>query len=68
MADDDFTRDPLALAMLAAWLNVRVDQLPETMRAHTCRDTMERWKRVGEAALAYHAQPARLTPSIPGAN
>jgi hypothetical protein len=23
-------RDPLALAMLAAWLNVRVDQIPPT--------------------------------------
>ena len=46
-------RDPLALAMLAAWVNVPVDKLPETMRAHTCEHTMSAWKRVGEAAVAY---------------
>lgn len=39
--------------MLAAWVNVPVDALPDTMRAHTCPATMEAWKRVGEAARAY---------------
>ncbi|ODP39239.1 hypothetical protein [Sphingomonas turrisvirgatae] len=46
-------RDPLALAMLAAWMNVSVDKLPATMRAHTCVSTMTAWKRVGEAAVAF---------------
>lgn len=46
-------RDPLALAMLAAWVGVEPDQLPATMRAHTCADTMARWKEVGEAAVAH---------------
>lgn len=46
-------RDPLALAMLAAWVNAPVDKLPATMRAHTCTATMTAWKRVGEAARAY---------------
>jgi hypothetical protein len=46
-------RDPLALAMLAAWVNVPVDKLPANMRAHTCAATMASWKRVGDAALAY---------------
>ena len=49
----DNLRDPLALAMLAAWVNSPVDKLPETMRAHTCEATMAAWKRVGEAALKY---------------
>lgn len=48
-------RDPLALAMLGAWLNCPPDKLPAEMRAHTCEATMTAWERVGEAALAYHA-------------
>lgn len=48
-------RDPLALAMLAAWVNCPVDQLPETMKAHTCEATMAAWKRVGEAAMGIAA-------------
>jgi hypothetical protein len=47
------TRDPLALAMLAAWLNVRPDQIPDTFRAHTCEATMTAWQRVGRAAVEY---------------
>lgn len=47
------TRDPLALAMLAAWLNVTPEQLPDVCRAHTCEATMLAWKRVGEAAVAW---------------
>lgn len=48
-------RDPLALAMLAAWLNVTVDQLPELYKAHTCPDTMEAWGRVADAARKHIA-------------
>jgi hypothetical protein len=40
--------------MLAAWLNVRPDQLPPELRAPSCAYTMAAWKRVGEAALEYH--------------
>jgi hypothetical protein len=47
-------RTPLELAMLAAWLNVRPDQLPPELRAPSCPYTMAAWKRVGEAALAHH--------------
>lgn len=47
-------RTPLELAMLAAWLNVRPDQLPLELRAPSCAYTMAAWKRVGEAALEYH--------------
>ena len=50
-------RDNLALAMLAAWLNVRVDQIPPENVAHTNPHTMEAWSRVGEVAriAAFHA-------------
>ncbi len=54
-------RDPLALAMLAAWVNCPVDQLPATMRSHTCASTMAAWKRVGEAAVAYFAANPEIT-------
>ncbi len=46
-------RDPLALAMFAAWVNLPVDKLPPEMRGHTCAATMTAWKRVGDAAIAY---------------
>lgn len=46
-------RDPLALAMLAAWVNTTPDKLPKEMRAHTCVATMTAWKRVGDAAVAF---------------
>ena len=46
-------RDPLALAMLAAWLNVPIDKLPAELNAHTCEATMKAWKRVGDAALDF---------------
>jgi hypothetical protein len=42
--------------MLAAWLNVRPDQIPPANRAHLCPHTMAAWRRVGEAALDYHGQ------------
>lgn len=51
-------RAPLELAMLAAWLNVRPDQLPPELRAPSCAYTMAAWKRVGEAAL--EAQAAEI--------
>ena len=43
-------RDPLCLAMFAAWVNVRPDQLPKDMRAFTCKATMDAWQRVADAA------------------
>ncbi|CAB4140504.1 hypothetical protein UFOVP406_30 [uncultured Caudovirales phage] len=51
-------RTPLELAMLAAWLNVRPDQIPAENRAQACPHTMAAWKRVGEAAL--EAQAAEM--------
>ena len=48
-------RTPLELAMLAAWLNVRPDQIPAENRAQVCPHTMAAWKRVGEAALEAQA-------------
>lgn len=47
-------RDGLSMAMLAAWLNVRIDQIPPENRAHLNPHTMAAWKRVGEAAIAHH--------------
>lgn len=47
-------RNPLALAMLAAWVNVKVDQLPKELRALACPYTMTAWKRVGDAAIEFH--------------
>lgn len=43
-------RDELALAMLAAWLNVQPDQIPAENRAHLNPHTREAWARVGDAA------------------
>ena len=43
-------RDPLQLALFAAWVNLPVDKLPEAMRAHTCPATAEAWQRVADAA------------------
>ena len=44
-------RDSLGLAMFAAWLNVRVDQIPAENRIHTSPDTMAAWDRVAKAAI-----------------
>lgn len=47
-------RDGMARIALAAWINVRPDQLPKESQAHTCPITMEAWGRVAssiEAAL-----------------
>lgn len=49
-------RDALALVALAAWVNVRPDQLPAEMRAHTCPDTMASWDRVAKAILRHYQE------------
>ena len=46
-------RDDLGLVMLAAWLNVRVDQIPPENRAHLNPHTMAAWERVSREAVAY---------------
>ena len=57
-----FPLDHLSRVALAAWVNVRPDQLPKEMQAHNCPATMEAWGRVAhaiEAALAsLEASPA----------
>ncbi|QVJ07686.1 hypothetical protein L7H23_01295 [Sphingopyxis sp. BSN-002] len=50
-------RDPLALAMFAAWCNLPADKLPAEMRAHTCPATAEAWGRVAAAVRAYMESP-----------
>ncbi|TZG25633.1 hypothetical protein [Sphingomonas montanisoli] len=57
-------RSPLEMVMFAAWVNVPVDQVPASYRAPACADTMAAWKRVGEAALAYHREH-EATPDLP---
>lgn len=47
-----------ALIALAAWVNVRPDQLPEEMQAHNCPATMKAWGRVAAAIRASQAAPA----------
>lgn len=44
-----FPLDYLSRVALAAWVNVRPDQLPKEMQAHNCPATMEAWGRVAEA-------------------
>jgi hypothetical protein len=46
-------RDEMALALFAAWVNCSVDELPATMRGHTCPATMAAWERVADAASLY---------------
>ena len=53
----ELERDPLALAMFAAWVRVKPDAVPPTMRAQTGAHTREAWARVGEAATEHvHAE------------
>lgn len=47
-----------AKVALAAWVNVRPDQLPSAMQAHNCPATMEAWARVAKA-LTSQADPVR---------
>lgn len=55
-------KDSLALIAMAAWVNVRPDQLPKEMRAHNCPDTKIAWDRVARAILEVaEAEIARLT-------
>lgn len=56
-------RTPLELVMFAAWVGVDPQNIPETMKGHTCADTMARWKRVGEAAVAWVAANNSETPN-----
>lgn len=49
-------RDDLGMRMLAAWLNVRPDQIPPENRAHLNPHTMAAWQRVGEAAIAWERE------------
>lgn len=49
-------RSGLDMRMLAAWLNVRVDQIPPENTSHLNPVTMAAWKRVGEAAIAWHEE------------
>lgn len=49
----NYPRDDLALAMLAAFNNVRVDQLPAAMRYFPNEATKAAWTRVAEAAVAH---------------
>lgn len=49
-------RDDLELALIAAWMNVRVEQLPAKMRAHTCQATKDAWGRVAAAARDHIAK------------
>jgi hypothetical protein len=46
-------RDPLALAMFAAWVNAPAERLPADLRAHTCEATKQAWQRVANAARQY---------------
>ena len=46
-------RDPLCMAMIAAWLNVSVEQVPVAYRVHTCEASMAAWQRVADAARAH---------------
>ena len=55
-------RDPLALAMIAAWLNVRPEQVPTEWRVHTCEQSMRAWQRVADAAREFLATEASLPP------
>ena len=54
------TRDPLALAMFAAWVGAPVEKLPAEMKGHTCPDTMARRLRIDlQAAEYWHANIRR---------
>lgn len=57
-------RNDLGLHMLAAWLNVRPDQIPPENRAHTNAHTMEAWTRVGQAAVAFSRTGPATTSNI----
>jgi hypothetical protein len=62
-------RPPLELVALAAWLNVKPEQLPADLRAKNCDATMTAWKRVADALLeTYRAgvgEGWKLVPVVP---
>lgn len=73
VSTDAAPRDPLALAMFAAWVNCDVERIPSEYRGHTCPATMEAWGRVAAAARdhlaneimdAWRASPNERTDSI----
>lgn len=45
-------RDEMALKLIAAWLGVTVENLPQATKAHTSAATMEAWGRVADAVLS----------------
>lgn len=53
-------RDPLALAMFAAWVNLPSDRLPPEMRAHTCEQTAKAWERVATAVRSWLLSEERV--------
>ena len=53
----DYPMDHLARIALAAWVNVRPDQLPKEMQAHTCPATMQAWGRVAAAIRKATTEP-----------
>lgn len=52
MSDSTLQRDDVAMKMLAAWMNVRVDQMPPENNTHLNASTMAAWQRVADAAAA----------------
>lgn len=53
MSDDTLPRDDVTMKMLAAWMNVRVDQMPPENTTHLNASTMAAWGRVAEAAAEH---------------
>jgi hypothetical protein len=53
MSDGTLQRDDVAMKMLAAWMNVRVDQMPPENNSHLNASTMAAWGRVAEAAAEH---------------
>jgi hypothetical protein len=52
MSDSTLQRDDVAMKMLAAWMNARVDQMPPENNTHLNAFTMDAWQRVADAAAA----------------
>lgn len=49
----DLPKDDLGLVMMAAWCNVRPEQLPFGARFNPNGSSEQAWARVGRAAIAY---------------
>lgn len=53
-------RDPLAFAMISAWLGLPPDRVPKKpFQWHTCQATADAWQRVADAARAHIAQESK---------